>query len=247
MLIDAPYRDRYKTYLRQSSAFGMTHTGCAANSTFMSDQGDRLKLAVKEAGISLPEAAERWGWSYNTLKSNANGNMRFSYKKAMVYAGRLRVRPEWLYNGTLPMREPGRADRRAVVEVPVVAWVQAGQLGDVTALHDMPDVDYVTTDGLGPGEWFATDVRGDSMDRVSPEGSRVFVNASDRTLVAGRFYIFSLRGETTYKRYYDEPVVRLEPYSTNPANRPIFPTKDHDWAVVGRVVRSVIDLGQARI
>ncbi len=208
----------------------------------MTEQGERLTRALSETGMSWPEAARRFGWSYNTLKSNANGNAAFGFKKAMVYAARLKVRAEWLYAGTEPMREPTKAERRAAIDVPVVGWVQAGQLTDRTAIHDMGDVDYVTTDGLGPGEWFATDVQGDSMDRVSPEGSRIFVNADDRTLVAGRFYLFSLRGETTYKRYYDDPIQRLEPFSTNPSNRAIFLTKDNDWLVVGRVVRSIIDV-----
>lgn len=208
----------------------------------MSEQGDRLGKALHDAGIKMPEAAERWGWSYNTLKSNVNGNMPFSFKKARVYAGRLRVRPEWLYDGTPPMREPTKAERRTAIDVPIFGWVEAGKLSDATAIHDLPDLELVTTDGLGPGEWFATDVKGDSMDRVSPEGSRIFVNAADRLLVSGRFYLFSLRGETTFKRYYDEPVKRLEPYSTNPANRTIYPAKDTDWLVVGRVLRSVIDL-----
>lgn len=209
----------------------------------MTEQGDRLRAAIADTGMSMPELARRYGWSYDTLKSNANGNMPFSPKKAMVYAGRLKVRWEWLYAGTLPKHDLAKSERREAVEVPIVGWVQAGALADATAFNDLRDLDYVTTDGLGPGDWFATDVRGDSMDRVSPEGSRVFVNASDRTLVAGRYYLFSLRGETTYKRYYDDPVQRLEPFSTNPENRAIFLTKDHGWAVVGRVYRSVIDLG----
>lgn len=140
------------------------------------------------------------------------------------------------------MREQTKAERRQVIDIPVIGWVQAGTLADTTAIQTLDNLEQVTVAGLGPGEWFATDVHGDSMDRISPEGSRIFVNTSDRTLVGGRFYLFSMRGETTYKRYYDDPIVRLEPYSTNPANRPIFPAKDQDWLVIGRVARSVIDL-----
>lgn len=209
----------------------------------MSEQGDRLKQAIAETGQSMAEVCERFGWSYNTVKSNANGNATFSFKKAMVYAGRLKVRAEWLYAGTLPMRDPPKAQRRTAIEVPIIGWVQAGALADATAIHDLPDLESVMMDGLGIGEWFATNVHGDSMDRVSPEGSRIFINAADRDLISGGFYLFSLRGETTYKRYYDDPVTRLEPYSTNPANRPIYPTSDRDWTVVGRVYRSLIDLG----
>jgi phage repressor protein C with HTH and peptisase S24 domain len=190
----------------------------------------------------MREAADRWGWSYNTLKSNMNGNMPFSYKKAMVYAARLKVRTEWLFAGSGTMREPTKAERRALTEVPLLAWVQAGALADRSSIHDLGELEHVTIDGLGAGDWFATDVRGDSMDRVSPEGSRIFVNATDRTLINGRYYLFSLRGEATYKRFYDDPVRRLEPYSTNPANKTIFLTNDADWVVIGRVHRSVIDL-----
>jgi SOS-response transcriptional repressor LexA len=243
MMSVAACPSRYKTYLQRSSAFGMTNTRSGASPFAMSEQGDRLKLALKEAGLRMREAAERFGWSYDTLKSNANGNMPYSFNKAQVYAGRLKVRAEWLYAGTPPMREPTKAERRTAVDVPVIGWVQAGELTDATTIHDVPELDQVVADGLGPGEWFATDVHGDSMDRVSPEGSRIFVNALDRTLVDGRYYLFSLRGETTYKRYFDQPVRRLEPYSTNPANRTIFLTKDADWLVIGRVLRSVIDLG----
>lgn len=234
---------RYKTYLPASSAFGMTHTQLRDSASGMSEKGERLQVALKEAGLTLREAADRFGWSYNTLKSNANGNMPFSFKKAMVYAGRLKVRAEWLYSGTPPMREPAKPHRRTAIEVPVIGWVQAGALADASAIQGLEEVETATVDGLGPGAWFATDVHGDSMDRVSPEGSRIFVNSDDRDLIPGGFYLFSLRGETTYKRYYDDPVVRLEPYSINPANRPIYPNSDRDWTVVGRVFRSVIDLG----
>ena len=124
----------------------------------------------------------------------------------------------------------------------MIGWVQAGELADVSAIQDIPELERVVVDGLPSGEWFATDVHGDSMDRVAPEGSRVFVNARERRPVAGGFYLFSMRGETTFKRYYDEPVPRLEPFSWNPANRTIFLDKRENWEVIGRVHRSVLDI-----
>jgi SOS-response transcriptional repressor LexA len=190
----------------------------------------------------MPEMADRWGWSYNSLKSNANGNMSFSFKKAMVYAGRLKVRAEWLYSGEGEMRPSPKSESRPLVEMPVIGWVQAGTLSDVTAIQTLDEGETIIADTLPPGTWFATDVRGDSMDRISPEGSRIYVNAGERQLVAGGFYLFSLRGETTFKRYYEDPVPRLEPYSWNPANRPIFLGKKEAWEVIGRVHRTVLDI-----
>lgn len=124
--------------------------------------------------------------------------------------------------------------------VPVLAWVSAGKISDIGSLVQEAE-EHINIAHLPPGDYFATDVRGDSMDRVSPEGSRILVNAADKALVSGGFYIFSLRGETTYKIFHGDPVQRLEPFSTNPANRTIF-LNGNGWFVVGRVVRSYIDL-----
>lgn len=220
----------------------MTYTGSLNSVREMSEQSDRLSQAIKEFGISKKEMCDRWGWSYNTLKSNANGSMPFSYAGAMKYAGRIKVRGEWLYSGQGDMRDAGPASRRPAIEVPVIGWVAAGTLADVTAIQNDADLECITADGLPTGEWFATDVHGDSMDRVAPEGSRIFVNAAERTLVPGGYFLFSLRGETTFKRFYDDPLPRFEPFSWNPANRTIYPAKREKWDVIGRVHRSVLDI-----
>lgn len=206
----------------------------------MSDRSDRLRAAMKRAKLTQKEACERWGWNPNTLKSNMNGKIDYGYKKAQVYGGRLKVRAEWLYDGQGEMTEQPR-NRRATMEIPVIAWVSAGQLADIGDLQEIEELDRLTVDGLPEGSYFATPVVGDSMDRVSPEGSTIIVRADKSRPIQGGYYVLSLNGETTYKRYYDDPVVRFEPHSTNPANRPIYPPREN-WEVVGQVVRSFIDL-----
>lgn len=205
------------------------------------ERAHRLRQAMKAADMLPPKAHERWGWNINTLRSNMNGNMAFSYKKALLYAGRLKVRAEWLYSGEGPMREPAPRSRRPDHEVPVIAWVSAGKVADIGQIEEIGELERITVSGLPAGEYFATDVIGDSMDRVSPENSRIIVRIGEGHPIEGGYYVFSLNGETTYKRYYDDPVIRLEPHSTNPANRPIFP-RTEGWSVVGQVVRSFIDL-----
>lgn len=208
----------YKIYPSRSSAFGMTYTHGADSLDRMEDQGERLSRAIKDAGLTLRDASDRFGWSYNTLKSNANGNATFSYKRAQVYAGRLKVRAEWLYDGALPIKEAAKAKRRPV-DVPVIGWVQAGQLTDASVVHDVPELEIVAADGLGLGEWFATDVMGDSMDRVSPDGSRIFVNAAERALVNGGYYLFSLRGRQPTS------AITVSLFSGLNHSLPILPTK----------------------
>jgi SOS-response transcriptional repressor LexA len=128
-----------------------------------------------------------------------------------------------------------------IKEVPVVSWVSAGRLADASNQVPVNELPLLAFADLGRGDFFALRVEGDSMDRVSPEGSIIVVNRSDRELVSDRCYIFAVRGETTYKRWHADPPY-LAPFSTNAMHEPIFIKKARDMEVVGRVRRTVLDL-----
>lgn len=207
----------------------------------MDNRHIRLTKAMEEAGLTVAEAHERWGWSKDSLKSNMSGVVQMGTKAAAKYAEKLKVRQEWLYYGTGPMRDLPKPKGRAPIDIPLLSWVSAGQLLD-PGMDNIEALESVTVADLPAGEYIATTVRGDSMDRVSPEGSILIVRTDDRELKDGGYYLFSIRGETTYKRYFNTPVQRLEPYSTNPANRIIFLDGDGDWQVVGRVYKTMLRL-----
>jgi SOS-response transcriptional repressor LexA len=93
--------------------------------------------------------------------------------------------------------------------------------------------------GLPPGDWFALTVEGDSMDRISPPGSIIFVNRRDRKLIPnGCYVILNEDGEATYKRYRPDPD-RFEPVSGNKDLDPLFPKGT--ITVIGRVRRTMMD------
>jgi len=125
--------------------------------------------------------------------------------------------------------------------VPVLSWVSAGQLaeGESTPSGEGKTIPVA---GLSRGDYFALRVVGDSMDRYSPEGSFIIVNRAETKLVPGKPFVFGLRGEATYKLWRPGPPPRLAPYSTNPANEPIFPDQKRKVFVVGRVRRTILDL-----
>lgn len=125
--------------------------------------------------------------------------------------------------------------------VPVLEWISAGKLSEARSQIPVQDVPLLAFADLGRGEFFALRVSGNSMDRVSPDGSTIVVNRADRQLIAGRCYVFAVRGETTYKIWHADPPY-LAPYSTNPANQPIFIKRKRDLEVIGRVRRTVLDL-----
>lgn len=223
--------------------FGRFYTPSTSSVRVMAEQHERLQRARLEAGFKRKvDAVRRFDFNPNTYKSNENGSMPFSYKAAEDYGAAFGVEAEWLYAGTGPIRSGAPAKRASeIVTIPLISWVSAGQLAEPD--FQIPDDDLVQLvfGDLGPGNWFATTVVGDSMDRISPEGSRIVVNRAESDPVSGGLYVCSRRGATTYKRFEADPW-RLEPMSTNPANKTIFPKKDDEWSVVGRVRRTILDL-----
>jgi len=126
------------------------------------------------------------------------------------------------------------------ITVPLISWVSAGSMmrDDVVdeALGSLRVADLPAT-----ADWIALRVEGDSMDRISPPGSIIFVDRRDNRLVANGCYVIADdEGNATYKRYRPSPIVRFEPVSNNTAHEPIFP--ENDPIIVGRVKRSMINM-----
>lgn len=131
------------------------------------------------------------------------------------------------------------------IKAPLLSWVSAGALvkPDITVI-DLTHVDWVSTMGLKPdGKWIALEVVGDSMDRISPPESIIFVNLKDRRLVPNACYVIedAETGGTTYKRYRPDPD-RWEPVSENKRHKAIEVEGDRGPRVIGRVRRTVLDL-----
>lgn len=124
-----------------------------------------------------------------------------------------------------------------VFEVPLISWVQAGQLTEALEPSHFSDVNQRVVVPYRRESLFALQVRGSSMSRVAPHGSMIVVDYYDRELSDGRCYIFRIDGEATFKRYRANPD-RLEPDSIEPGHDTIFPKDGIE--VVGRVVRVII-------
>lgn len=200
----------------------------------------RLQWARKRHGKydNPTDAARAFGWTVSTYLGHENADRNPSREAAKKYAKAYRVRWEWLLEGEGP---PTSQVEGKVAAVPLLAWVSAGKLGDPETQIPVEDVPLLAFADLGHGDFFALKVVGDSMDRVSPEGSVIVVNRADRELISDRAYVFSLNGETTYKRWNADPPY-LAPDSWNGSHKPIFLTKKTDIEVVGRVCRTLLDL-----
>lgn len=125
------------------------------------------------------------------------------------------------------------------LNVPYLAWVSAGTMMREDVADEALGVLRVA-DLSASGDWIALKVSGDSMDRISPPDSIIFVDRKDTGLVTNACYVIADdEGNATYKRFRSGPT-RFEPVSTNPTHEPIFP--DNDPIIVGRVRRSIINM-----
>lgn len=127
--------------------------------------------------------------------------------------------------------------------VPVLSLVSASGFVSSDHVAELEDAPREPAPGLSPqGRWVAFRVEGDSMDRISPPGSVIFVNLNDKRLVPNACYIVADENNAaTYKRYRPDPD-RWEPVSTNPKHQPLFPSPGNAPEIIGRVCKSLIDL-----
>lgn len=149
----------------------------------------------------------------------------------------------------LPQKTPTVAHHKATpaelemqhlsIQVPLLSWVSAGRMSFPDVSDEM--IGTIEEGGLHPdGDWVALKVVGDSMDRISPPDSIIFVDRNDKVLVPNACYVISNGdGEATYKRFRSNPM-RFEPVSTNPAHEAIYPAREP--LIVGRVKKSTIQM-----
>lgn len=201
----------------------------------METQGERLAIARARAGFrSKREAAHALDIAVSTYNAHERagqpGARKFGEDEAKIYARRFGVSFVWLLTG----------EGEGGVGIPLVSWVSAGHLSAGEPVQDAASCPRIQAPDLPKGDWIALRVEGDSMDRISPPESIIFVNRQDRRLVANACYVIGdENGGATYKRYRPDPM-RFEPVSVNPAHEAIFP--DHDPVIIGRVKRTILDM-----
>lgn len=189
-----------------------------------------LAAAIKARDLTPRRLAEVAGTSRQQVEKLVSGERELTAIWAERLAPALKVSPEEL---VFPSLKRSR--------VPLLSWVSAGKLGHEDGVRKSDIRKYTFAADLPKGDWIALEVKGDSMDRVAPDGATIFVNRADDKLVDNAFYVFSTpAGEVTFKRYRAGARPRLQPFSTNPDHETIHVTEE--MHVIGRVGRVITDL-----
>lgn len=198
--------------------------------------GRRVATSREALGMTQGDLARAVGMKQQGIVSIEGGDVERP-RKLKELAEVLQKSQEWL------LGQPVKAARggTSIATVPLIEWVSAGQLAEPRSQIPMEDVPLLAFADLGRGDFFALRVTGDSMNRVSPEGSIIVVNRADKTLVSGKYYVFQHKGMTTYKVWRPGEPSYLEPDSTE-KHKPIFVNKKKDLEVIGRVRKTLLDL-----
>lgn len=162
---------------------------------------DNLKRIREEKGLSQPKLADAAKVSQQLISRLERG-VDLTTKKLPEIARALGVSPYEIDENYAP------EDGFSVITAPLLSWVSAGQLEKPEFPVDIEGSDTMPAVGLKPvdGNWIALKVKGDSMDRISPPDSIVFVNLKDRRLVSNACYVIQdADGGSAYKRYRAGP------------------------------------------
>lgn len=206
--------------------------------------GRRIAEARRRSGlgrkVTQAELAARLGVTPQAVSGWERGEAMPESDKLTAISGYLNVGVGWLLEGDGTLGPD--SSRPGISFVKLVDKVPAGQLAAPASQVPLEGLPTMIFADLGRGDFIALTVEGDSMDRVSPDGSVIVINRSDRTLVTGKPYVFCHKGRVTYKLWRHDPP-RLQPFSTNPVHDPVYVKSkaEADKLVVGRVVRTVFN------
>jgi SOS-response transcriptional repressor LexA len=184
---------------------------------------ETLKRLMKENGDSQAGLARMLGMAPDKMSKIMSGKRRLTVEEANKLS---------TYYGM-----GGNSDNVPAL-LPIVGLISAGawRQGFEEVRGYMPSPDKALSKDA-----FVVIVEGDSMDLVAKEGEGIIIDPRDLDLLPGRYYVIrNEEGETTFKRYMDEPA-RLEPCSTNPAHQVIYPGRE-TFTVIGRAKKRVSDL-----
>lgn len=198
---------------------------------------DWITNRLTEIGETKASFGRALDLPYARIHELVNGKRELKMSELPIAANFLKISlPEFieLYTGI-----ESQAVRRNLMTVPLVSWVSAGQMSEQSPVVNFDEYPPIETAGLHKGNWIALRVTGDSMNKISPPDSIIFVDLDDRNLVPNALYVISdEEGHATYKRYRPSETPPFQPASYHEVGPPCIKGAAK---VIGRVRRSVID------
>ena len=200
----------------------------------MSTVGERIKAARLAAGISQNQLAKRAGVSQAGLSAIESTTKSPNVDTLERIANALRIPLQELLAPAPP--EQGETGH---CWIPVLGTVQAGL--PATAVENIIDYEEIDEALASTGEFFALQVRGDSMEPKFSQGDVVIVRKQDDA-DSGDIVVALVNGdEATIKRLKKRPECILL-IANNPTYEPMFFSNREIRELPVRVIGKVVEL-----
>lgn len=166
---------------------------------------ERLKIAMQAAGMSQAELARRCKVKPPSVNGWLNGKAKFLRGENLLAAAKaLNVSQHWLATGQGEMTAIDTNVSSSTVgdrKIPLINYVQAGKLTEVTNINDIDADNWILTDLELSRNAFALEIKGDSMLPAFNEGDRIIIDP-DISPQPGDFVVAkNHKEEATFKKY----------------------------------------------
>lgn len=209
----------------------------------MSEFRDNIAALRKKMGVSQSDLAEKLGVRKTTISNYETGYSVPDHKMLIKISDVFGVSVDSLLGhqgDDFGAEEPPAAYQI----VPVVGEVRAGQ--PTFAIEEVLGQLFLPRDMVHGYDYFGLVVRGDSMNMARIWPNDILLVRRQSTADNGDVVIATFGNEeATVKRYYrNGNQVTLKPESSNPIHQPIQINlaEEHDFAILGKVIRGIINL-----
>ena len=204
---------------------------------------DKLKMLRVKNNLTQEEVGKRIGVNKSTIMRWEKGEtQKITLPVIAALANIYNVKPTFLIdseNNTLPLEfiKPKPKQSKSGVKIPVLGSVAAGI--PIDAIEDIIDYEEISEEMAKTGEFFALQIKGDSMEPKFSKGDVVIVRKQP-DVESGQIAVVLVNDhEATVKKFvkHEEGISLL---STNPAYTPMFFTpgevKSLPISILGKVV-----------
>ena len=133
---------------------------------------ERLSQALSIKNITQTELCKKTGIPKSAMSQYIKGNFEPKQDRIYLIAKALNISEAWLMGYDVPMQREERA-KKSAVKIPVLGLVRAGIPMD--AVEHIIDYEEISEEMARQGEFFALQIKGDSMEPKISEGDVVIV------------------------------------------------------------------------
>ncbi len=201
---------------------------------------NRIKIALDMRKMKQTDLVNSTGIGKSSISTYISGEYEPKQKNIYKIAKALDVNEAWLMGYDVPMQRDVDKNKIKGVRIPVLGYVRAGV--PINTIEEVIDYEEIHPDLAASGDYFALQVKGDSMEPKFSEGDVVIVREQP-DVESGEIAIVLINGdEGTVKKLvkYDNGSIAL--VASNPAYTPMMFTPQQIEELPVRVVGKVVEL-----